>query len=685
MTTVDNPSQTIDMDDLPAVIERGAFTEFSYLKAVSFLRDERFWKQWAIRALMALAIGHILSGIIFFFAFNWNAFSGMMKFSVVGGGIAACLFAWILSKLDSPEGQAFGIGATVLVGVMFAVLGQVYQTPAMLHTPFVFWALLTLPFALASRNLAHWTVWLVILTVAVSSYANFGLRLAGDDIAANLLNLAVAGGIIGGLILLDQLIAPRLAWARAEWFRVCLVLGAVGFSFIGFVESFWSHGRLIWTIPLLLLWGLAAYLYIFKPTLAALSLASFGFFTLIAQFGFKFFEDDSSSVEIYFLLFIWLIALTIGLVAIFRHFVSRFKTGPDRLSPMAVPSEANGVSVTDFSNHLNLDEADVRDVLIGNADQKHPWYLSVFLGIAGVLTAIIGCAFFGSLLSLILGFENEVLYGVLGVVIFAAAILIRLKLNSPYVQNMVNTLIIVGGIMTTIGFGIEVNHFETTLVIIFLLAVIILVAVKDPILEFLAASAIIAVIGAELYKLELPLAESILLVIATGLGVIFLSQPIWNRLYKSAGTAFLMAPALLGISLVHTYRWDGVIDASRLSDDWVARILSFVVLLVAILYLNRGKAIGDIKPPLLVLLALVIGTALVPLGGASALLFILTGYILGSRSLAIIGALLQIYFLTIFYYDLSLDLLTKSIILFVSGIVFMCVWYFIQKRTEAVA
>ena len=121
------------MDDLPAVIERGAFTEFSYLKAVSFLRDERFWKQWAIRALMALAIGHILSGIIFFFAFNWNAFSGMMKFAVVGGGIAACLFAWILSKLDSPAGQAFGIGATVLVGVMFAVLGQVYQTPAMLH------------------------------------------------------------------------------------------------------------------------------------------------------------------------------------------------------------------------------------------------------------------------------------------------------------------------------------------------------------------------------------------------------------------------------------------------------------------------------------------------------------------------------------------------------------------------
>ena len=161
-------TQTITLDDVSLIVEDGALDGGFYLKAVSFLRDEAFWKNWAIRALLALAVGHILSGIIFFFAFNWNDLSSMAKFAVVGGGIATCLLAWFLTRLDSPAGQAFGIGATVLVGVMFAVLGQVYQTPAMIHTPFVFWAILTLPFALASRNLAHWAVWLVILTVAIS-------------------------------------------------------------------------------------------------------------------------------------------------------------------------------------------------------------------------------------------------------------------------------------------------------------------------------------------------------------------------------------------------------------------------------------------------------------------------------------------------------------------------------------
>ena len=140
--------KTIDLDDVPVILEGGALDGSLYLKAVSFLRDESFWKSWAMRALFALAVGHILSGIIFFFAFNWNDMPGMLKFTVVGGGIITCLLAWVVARLDSPAGQAFGIGATVLVGVMFAVLGQVYQTPAMIHTPFVFWALLTLPFCL---------------------------------------------------------------------------------------------------------------------------------------------------------------------------------------------------------------------------------------------------------------------------------------------------------------------------------------------------------------------------------------------------------------------------------------------------------------------------------------------------------------------------------------------------------
>jgi len=90
------------------------------------------------------------------------------------------------------------------------------------------------------------------------------------------------------------------------------------------------------------------------------------------------------------------------------------------------------------------------------------------------------------------------------------------------------------------------------------------VSVRDRIiLEFLAAAAIITLIGIELYHLKIPLVESFVLIISTALGVVLLTRPLSKRHYKAAGTAFLMSPAILGIALVHIQRWDSLADTSR--------------------------------------------------------------------------------------------------------------------------
>ena len=680
------PPLTVSLDDVPLLIESGAVSNSHYMKAVSYLRDGDFWTRWAMRALLTIAAGHILSGIIFFFAFNWNSLAGMTKFAIVGGAILACLAGWVRAKLDSPLGQALGIGATVLVGVMFAVLGQVYQTPAMIHTPFVFWAILTLPFVLASRNLAHWTVWFTIFVVAISTYANSGLRLAGNDVGANILNIVVSSGFIEVLCLLDIVIAPCMKWARAEWFRVLLVLGAVGFGFLGFSESFWGRSANggLWVLAIGFVAALVAYLYFRKPSLATLSLATFGAFTLIAQFGFKLFESSSADVGIFFIIFIWLGGLTIGMVALFRHYIGRLKTTPKEADKTDdVEIEAKSITTEEFSNHLGLDHNEVND-FVTSAEPDQPWYMNVFLAIAGVLTAILGCVFFGIFIGLFLSNAEEVVFGVLGLIIFVAAIFIRRKAGAQYVQHMLNTMIMVGGIMAGIGFGIEIKNFDSIIMLLLVLATIVLFLVKDKILEFLSAASIITLIGMELYHLKLPMAESIILIIATAVGLVLLTHPIGKRLYNSAGTAFLIAPAILGVALVHGLRWSALADSSRFSDDWLARLISLLVLLSGVVYLNRGKDTAMLKPPLKALIPLVIAAAFVPLGGASALLLILAGYILGSKSLAMIGTLLQIYFLTMFYYDLSLGLLTKSIILLLSGLIFLGVWVFV-RRTEEVA
>jgi len=477
-----------------------------------------------------------------------------------------------------------------------------------------------------------------------------------------------------------------MSWARAEWFRVLLVLGAVGFALFGFTESFWGRSSqgLLWIGAIGVIGALIAYLYYRKPTLATLSLATFGGFTLIAQFGFKVFEGFNDGLGAFFLVFIWLGGLTVGLVALFRHYIKtlKSKTTVDSRSD-EIGSEEHGVSAENFSDHLSADNNAVSEFL-STREREQPWYMSVFLAIAGVLTAMLGCLFFGSFVALFLNDAEELVFGILGLIIFAVAIVLRRKTDSQYLQHLLNTMIIAGGLLAGVGFGIEIKNFDGIIFLLMTLSAITLIFVKDRILEFLSAAAIITLIGMELYHLKTPMIETILLIVSTVIGLVLLTRPIGKRLYHSAGTAFLMAPALLGISLVHAHRWSSVADSSRFSDDWAARIIAILILLGGVAYLNRGKIGEGVKPPLIVLVPLVLTTALVPLGGASALLLMLAGYILGSRSLAMIGTLLQIYFLTMFYYDLSLDLLTKSIILLISGLVFLGVWIFINRKEEAI-
>ena len=678
-------SVTVSIDDLPNLIEGEVIEQSHYLKAISFLRDGAFWKRWAITALLALAVGHILSGVIFFFAFNWNGLGGMTKFAIVGAGIIASLSAWVLAKLDSPVGKACGVATTVLVGVMFAVFGQVYQTPAMIHTPFVFWAILTLPFALASRNLAHWTVWLAVLVVAISTYANSGLRLAGNGGGANTLNVIVSAGFIAALVLLDKVLAPRMTWLHGEWFRVLLVLGAVIFAFAGFTESFWERnhgGGALWILALALIIGFVAYLNYLKPSLATLSLATFGGFTLIAQFGMKLIEGSTGGVDALFVMFAWFGGLTVGMVALFGHYSRRLKATPKEGVDHKAEEEIVGVKSIEFSNYMELESSLVTE-FIESSEGELPWYMSVFLAIAGILTAILGCAFSGFFIALFWSDASGYLHAMLGSFIFGLAIVLRRMTKSHYVQHMLNTMIMVGGTLAAFGFGNEIKNSDGVIALLLILSVLVFISVRDRIMEFLSAAAIITLIGVELYHLKIPMAESLIVVISTVCGVVLLTKPIGKRLYHAAGTAFLMAPAVLGIALVHAHRWETLANSAQFSDGLFMRFISLLILLGAVAYLNRGKTLQDFKPPRLVLIPLVIAAAFVPLGGGSALLLMLTGYILGSRNLAVIGTLLQIYFLTMFYYDLSLGLLTKSIILFFTGVMFLGVWVFVNRREGA--
>ena len=212
------------LDDLHRLRDAGVVPAGRFLQAAARLRDGPRWEAWGRRALLAAGLAHLLAGVIFFFAFNWADLSSMAKFALLGGGSAAAALAAILVRLDSPVGQALLVSASVLVGGLLAVIGQVYQTGADTYELFAFWALLILPWVAVSRSAAHWVVWLTLAGLAAWLYGA-DLLVPTRRLSWEALTSAVALIPALGLAAREAALARGWSWLGAGWVRL-LLLGA---------------------------------------------------------------------------------------------------------------------------------------------------------------------------------------------------------------------------------------------------------------------------------------------------------------------------------------------------------------------------------------------------------------------------------------------------------------------------
>jgi uncharacterized membrane protein len=115
------------------------------------------WRRFLALVLLLLGTGLVLSGIVSFFAFNWVSLGRFAKFALLEAGIVVCT-AVGLWRLRDITGRVALFAASVLVGPLLAVFGQTYQTGADAWGLFAVWALLILPWTIASTFTALWVL-----------------------------------------------------------------------------------------------------------------------------------------------------------------------------------------------------------------------------------------------------------------------------------------------------------------------------------------------------------------------------------------------------------------------------------------------------------------------------------------------------------------------------------------------
>ncbi len=174
------------------------------------------WRRYTDRLALWLGVIFLAVGVIFFFAFNWDALGKFAKFGLVQALILGAIVGCYKFRLDSLSGKVALLGATLLMGALLALVGQTYQTGADTFELFSTWALVILPWVVVGRFAALWLVWIGLLNLAVLLYYQalgglFGVISGTENLLWTLFALNTSA------LCVWELAARRLAWLSERW------------------------------------------------------------------------------------------------------------------------------------------------------------------------------------------------------------------------------------------------------------------------------------------------------------------------------------------------------------------------------------------------------------------------------------------------------------------------------------
>lgn len=187
------------------------------------------WLRFIRLFFLSLGTGFSVSGIVFFFAYNWQDLHKYAKLGLVEGLIVLVILAAVLLRLPPLVKNLLLTGVSVLVGVLFAVFGQIYQTGANAYDFFLGWTMFVSIWVLAGGFAPLWLIYVILVNTTLILYAN---QVAQDWDAVFICTLLF---LLNGLVLALAGLLPRYQpeFRIPYWFVQVMVLICVSIATIG--------------------------------------------------------------------------------------------------------------------------------------------------------------------------------------------------------------------------------------------------------------------------------------------------------------------------------------------------------------------------------------------------------------------------------------------------------------------
>ncbi len=170
------------------------------------------WRRFVDILLLLLGAALSLGGVFFFFAYNWADMPRLAKFGLIEGAILLAVALAAYKGLGSLAGRVALLAAAVLVGVLQAVFGQIYQTGADSYLLFLLWALLIAGWVAIGGYAPLWLLLLALLNLSLIFYWTLVL-----GVADTALYLALAALNAIWLLAWEFARGWGIAWLSGRW------------------------------------------------------------------------------------------------------------------------------------------------------------------------------------------------------------------------------------------------------------------------------------------------------------------------------------------------------------------------------------------------------------------------------------------------------------------------------------
>jgi uncharacterized membrane protein len=223
----------IQREDLHLISRHSNLTEQEIEKALqeNVYNDREMWQKFLRLFFITLGIGFTTAGIIFFFAYNWADLHKFAKIGLTEGLIIATTIVALLPKIKSSTRKIILTGSAFLVGVLFAVFGQIYQTGANAYDFFLAWTLFITLWVIVSNFAPLWLLYIVLINTTFILYSQQVVKDWSEILIVSILFFINTAFLIASVLLSKYKKIENLP----NWFTIILALGSTTFATIGII------------------------------------------------------------------------------------------------------------------------------------------------------------------------------------------------------------------------------------------------------------------------------------------------------------------------------------------------------------------------------------------------------------------------------------------------------------------